>query len=128
MTGLKNANLALMLLLELGVLLALAYWGFLLGPGLAAKIGLGLGTPLLAALVWGMFGAPRSARRLRGIWYQLLKVVFFGSAALALYAAGSRALGIVFALVFVLNAVLGLVWKQSPDDATPLRTEPGEQR
>jgi hypothetical protein len=67
-----------------------------------------------------VFGAPRSARRLRGISYQVLKVVFFGSAALALAAAGRQEVGIIFALVFVLNAVLILIWKQIPDDTSLL--------
>jgi hypothetical protein len=119
MAGLKTANLALMLLLELGVLLALGYWGFQVGPSLGAKVVLGLGAPVLAAVVWGVLGAPMSARRLRGIWYQLLKVVFFGSAALALAAAGRQELGVIFASVFVLNFALILIWKQTPDD-TPL--------
>ncbi len=120
MAGFKTANLALMFLLELGVLLALGYWGFQVGPSLGAKIGLGLAAPVLAAIVWGVLGAPRSARRLRGIWYQVLKVVFFGSAALALAAAGRQELGIIFAVVFVLNAALILIWKQTPDDASLL--------
>jgi hypothetical protein len=36
----------------------------------------------------------------------LLEVIFFGSAAVALYAAGQHVLGVAFALVFVLNTVL----------------------
>ena len=34
------------------------------------------------------------------------EVIFFGSAAVALFAAGQRVLGVAFALVFVLNNVL----------------------
>jgi hypothetical protein len=33
----------------------LGYWGFKTGGGMAAKVGLGIGAPLAAALVWGCF-------------------------------------------------------------------------
>jgi hypothetical protein len=51
----KGANLALRFLLELCALGALGYWGFKTGGGLIAKIGLGIGAPLVAAVVWGTF-------------------------------------------------------------------------
>lgn len=102
----KNANLALAFFLELGVLAALAYWGFQTGQGALARIGLGIGAPLLAVVVWGLFGAPKAVWPLEGPWRLLLQVVFFGSAAVALFAAGQRVVGMVFALVFVLNCAL----------------------
>ncbi len=103
LTTLKNANLALAFFLELGVLAALGYWGFYTGQGTLAKIGLGIGAPAVAVVVWGLFGAPRSAWRLRGLRFLILRVVFFGSAAVALFAASQGVLGVVFALVFVVN-------------------------
>jgi hypothetical protein len=46
-------------------------------------------------------------------WKHLvLEVVLFGAAAVALFAAGQRALAVAFALVFVLNRVLMYVWAQ----------------
>ena len=36
----------------------------------------------------------------------ILEIIFFGSAAVALFAAGQRVLSVAFALVFVLNSVL----------------------
>ena len=62
----KQANLALALLLELGVLAALAYWGFATGATILLKIALGIGTPAAAILIWAIWGAPRSRRRLQG--------------------------------------------------------------
>jgi hypothetical protein len=112
LTGLKNVNLLVAFLLELCVLVALGYWGFQTGQGMALKIILGLGAPILAIVVWGMFGAPRSSWQLQGIWYWLLKVVFFGSAIVALFVANQRTLGVAFALVFVLNSMLIYIWKQ----------------
>jgi hypothetical protein len=112
LTGLKNANLALMFFLELGALAATSYWGFQTGSGMVARIGLGIGAPAVMVLVWSLFGAPKARYRLHGFSFLLLKVIFFGSAALALFAAGSHVLGIAFALAFVFNSVLIAAWKQ----------------
>jgi hypothetical protein len=112
LTLLKNTNLALAFLLELGVLVAWGYWGFAIGPTLFAKIGFGLGIPVIAIVVWGLFGAPGSDRQLQGLWFLLLQIIFFGSAAIALFTANQRVLGIIFALLFVLNCVLAYIWGQ----------------
>jgi Protein of unknown function (DUF2568) len=108
----KNANLALAFLLELGALAALVYWGFSTGSNIPMKIVLGIGAPAVAILVWVLFGAPRSARRLQGIWYWLLRIVYDVVGAAALYLANHHKLGAIFALVAALNCVLGYVWKQ----------------
>jgi Protein of unknown function (DUF2568) len=112
LTMIKNANLALAFFLELGVLIALGYWGFQTGQGTIARIGLGIGAPAVAVVVWALFGAANSARRLRGSWLLMLRVVFFGSASVALFTAGQRVLGVVFGLVFVVNLVLIYAWGQ----------------
>src|SRR5260370_5082612 len=57
LTVIKNANLALSFFLELCVLVALGYWGFQTGQGTIAKIGLGIGAPVVAVVV----GPVRSA-------------------------------------------------------------------
>ena len=106
LTIIKNANLALAFFLELGVLAALGYWGFQTGQGTVAKIGLGIGAPVLAIVVWWLFGAPQAMWHLNGVFRLLLEVIFFGSAAVALYAAGQHVMGVAFALLFVLNTML----------------------
>ena len=63
---LRSGNLAVRLLCELGLLVALAVWGFHAGSGLAADLVLGLGAPLLAAAVWGWGCWWR--RRQHGAW------------------------------------------------------------
>jgi hypothetical protein len=42
----------------------------------------------------------------------ILRVVFFGSAVVALFGASQRILSVVLALVIVVNLVLGYVWAQ----------------
>ena len=106
LTIIKYANLALVFFLELGVLAALGYWGFQTGQGTIARIALGIGAPAVAVVVWGLFGSPQAVWHLDGVSHLLLEVIFFGSAAVALFATGQRVLGVAFALVFVLNTAL----------------------
>ena len=98
-------NLTLAFVLELCALAALGLWGFSVGDGPATRAALGLGTPLCAAVLWGVFAAPRApvSVPLLGLG---TKFLVFGSATLALYATGHRNLAIVFAFVVVANAVL----------------------
>ncbi len=64
MTLLRAANAGATFFLELGALAALAAlgsWGFRAGSGPIVATGLGVGAPLLAALLWGAFVAPKAA-------------------------------------------------------------------
>jgi hypothetical protein len=112
MEVIKTSNVALRFLLELGTLAALGYWGFQAGKGLLAKVGLGIGVPVLAVVVWGALGAPGSPWQLHDPWHLVLEAILFGGAALALFVAGQRVPGVAFALVFVLNRVLMYTWGQ----------------
>ena len=91
---------------------ALGYWGFRAGNGLALKLGLGLGAPLLAAVVWGALGAPGAPVRLSAPLHLLLELIVFGAGVAALYAAGRQGLAGAFAVLFLLNRVLMFVWTQ----------------
>ncbi len=108
----KGANLALRFLLELCALGALGYWGFKTGGGAVAKITLGIGAPLVAAVVWGTFLSPRAPVALPGALVLLLQALVFASAAAGLVATGHRTLALVFGVIVVVNAVLMYVWRQ----------------
>jgi hypothetical protein len=58
-SGLRGLTLTVRFLCELTMLAALAYWGFAVGVGVSAWL-LGLGAPLLAAIVWGVLVAPKA--------------------------------------------------------------------
>ena len=109
---LKGANLLLRFLLELCALGAVGYWGFKTGSGIAAKIGLGIGAPLVIAVVWAIFVSPRAPVHLSLPLSLLLQVLIFGLAAAALAAAGHSTLGWVFVAVVVVNSALMYVWGQ----------------
>ncbi len=101
----KGFLLAVAFGLELAALAALGYWGFKTGGSTAMKLVLGLGAPLLAAVVWGLFVAPKAT-----VDNEVLRIVFeiavFGAAALALVAVGRTGLAIAFAAVAVVDDVL----------------------
>jgi Protein of unknown function (DUF2568) len=112
MAMIKSANLALRFLLELCALGALGYWGYQTGSGLLAKIGLAIGAPLLAAVVWGAFIAPKASVPVP-VWLWLaLQVVIFGLAAASLVLTGHRTLAGVFVLAVVINGALMYIWRQ----------------
>jgi hypothetical protein len=109
---LKNINLALAFLLELCMLAALGYWGFTLDQGLAVRVGVGLGAPVLVALVWGIWMAPRASKRLHEPLHLIVELIIFGLVVAALYAAGQPQLALVFGLIYAINVVLRYAWGQ----------------
>jgi hypothetical protein len=107
MNAFESLVLLIRFLLELCLLAALGYWGFETG-GWA----LGLGAPLAAAVVWGMFIAPKARYPVPIAVWVGLQVVLFGAAALGLAAVASTGLAVLFAIAVVLHgaamAALGL--------------------
>jgi Protein of unknown function (DUF2568) len=108
----KSINLGLRFLLEVCALTALGYWGFKAGQGIFLKIVLGIGTPLLAAVIWGMFGSPKAPYKVSAPVELLLEVLIYGGAAFALYATGKNSLAVTFIFVVVINKFLMIVWGQ----------------
>jgi hypothetical protein len=101
----RSLILGVRFLLELCALAALGYWGFRMGEGVMRWV-LGIGAPLLAAVLWSLFVAPTStapvALRIA------VEVLVFGSAAIALYMTGHRSLAAIFVVVTVVDRVLDL--------------------
>jgi hypothetical protein len=109
MGGLRVVILALAFFLEVGALVALGYWGFRAGDTALSKALLGIGAPLLAAVVWGLFVAPKAVRPVPLPVRLALKALVFGGAALGLMAAGRPALGWAFLAAVLLNETALLV-------------------
>ena len=80
-------NLTLAFLLEPCAPGALGYWGVRTGDGLLARAVPGLTASLVAAVLWGMFAAPRAPVSSPPLELGT-QLAVFGSAALALYATG----------------------------------------
>ena len=108
----QSVNLVLRFLLELCILVAIGYWGFKTGAQTITKIGLGIGLPLVVAVIWGIFLAPASDTRLQEPWLLLLELIIFGSAVAALYRTQQRSLALTFGLIYVINKILMYIWRQ----------------
>ena len=64
--------------LEMAMLAALGYWGFLEGKKAPLKYVLGLGLPIAAIALWAMWAAPKSSSRLEQPYLLLFKLVLYG--------------------------------------------------
>lgn len=118
------ANEGLAFVLEIVALAALAWWGFRTGSGPVVPTLLGVGAPLLAAVVWGLFAAPRARVRLPLAGVLAVKIVVYASAAAALDAVGHRVLAVVFAVVVAVNTVLVTADRNAAVRVAALRDRP----
>ncbi|MGC5326004.1 YrdB family protein [Brevibacillus sp. SYSU BS000544] len=108
----KMLNLALRFLLELCALAAVGYWGFKTGSNVFLRYCLGIGAPLLIAVVWGALGSPNAPISLPPLPHLLLEIVIFGLPALALYAVGKPFWALVYGFVAIINRILMFTWGQ----------------
>jgi Protein of unknown function (DUF2568) len=84
--------LALRVAMEVGIIAALAYWGYHTGPATSAKIALAIAAPAAGFGFWGAVDF-RHAGRLAEPLRLAQELVISGLAAAALYAAGQHLLG-----------------------------------
>ena len=96
---------AVRFLLEVGVLLALGYWGYETGTG-GLRYVLAVAAPLAAAVVWGAVVAPKAALSVSPGVRLTVSLVVFAAAVAALYAASRPVLAVTFAVVAVVDTAL----------------------
>jgi hypothetical protein len=118
MDAIKAANMGVRFLIELCMLAAFAYWGSRTGGSTALNIALAVAAPLAAAAIWGVFMAPKSARRLPEAKRIPVEIVLFGLAAAALADAGATTLAIAFAAVAAVNTTLVHIWGEDAFEPT----------
>lgn len=110
---LKKLNLGLRFFLELCILVIFGYWGYKTGgSSIWMKLVLGIGSPILFAVVWGIFLAPKSSMLLVEPWRLLLELIVFGLSCWALYSTGKISLTIAFGVIYIINKILMLLWRQ----------------
>jgi Protein of unknown function (DUF2568) len=102
---LKSANLALKFLLELAALASFAIWGADSESG-ALAVAHAFLAPLIVALLWGSFAAPRSGHRLPRATRIPFELTVFALAVVALLTVGHTAWAIVLAVVTAINAAV----------------------
>jgi Protein of unknown function (DUF2568) len=106
----RGINLALAFLLELAALAALAYWGYCTGNSTFTSLLLSIGIPLIAAILWGLFAAPR-ANYPNPLLKIAVKVLVFGAAFFALIDKDQTLLAILFGVLVIGNLLLLRVTK-----------------
>lgn len=106
MKGLLQLNLAILFLVELGMLAAMGYWGFYTHTGISAWLW-GLGLPMAVILLWSIWAAPKSDRRLKMPYRACFAGALFGLAAFLLYRAGQEVCAIVFMIVSLASMLTG---------------------
>ena len=111
--ALHAANETLAFLLEVLMLLALAWWGARSGSTTASAVLFGAAAPVAAAIVWGLFAAPKARIRLPLTGILAVKAVAFACAAAAIYALGHPAAGAAFAAVSFVNTALATVDREA---------------
>ncbi len=109
---LQGANLVARFALELSALAALALWGFSLDVPVAIRVLAGLGAPLVAAAVWGLFASPKAAVTVDAPAQQAVQVLLFAVAIAALAQAGRPQLAWAFGTAAAVNAALLVWWQQ----------------
>lgn len=107
--GLHALNEGLAFVFEIVALVAISWWGFHIGPNTADRMLLGIGMPLLAIVLWGLFAAPRSAVRTPMAGVLSVKVMVFGAAAIGLWMSDAHVLAVVFAVLVGINTTVATV-------------------
>ena len=108
----RDLNLGLRFLLELGALGAVAAWGYFVAPRPLLSWLLAIVGAALVALVWGAFVAPKAGARLDDPWRLLVEIAVFGGATLALVGIGRERYALVYGVASALSLVLMFVFRQ----------------
>lgn len=100
-------NLLVVFCVELAGLAALAVWGAQAVTPLLGRWILAIGLPLTAAVLWGLFCAPRATVALPAPAVAGIKLTMLGAAVLALATAGHPRWAVTLAVAAFITAVLG---------------------
>ncbi len=106
--GTRPALTALDLLVFLAGLFAfvsLAIWGFLAWPFPWSLVA-GIGAPLLALLVWGLFVSPRAVVPVHPFARALVELMIYAAATIAWWTAGQAWIGLAYGIFAVTVGVL----------------------
>ncbi|AZZ48178.1 DUF2568 domain-containing protein [Rathayibacter rathayi] len=98
-------NAILRFLLEFVALATFAVWGFS-SWDLPWSIVVGLGAPVLAALIWALFLSPRAVLGIDVYGRSLIELLVMGAAALAWLDLGHPVVAIAFGIVAVVSGVI----------------------
>lgn len=125
MKALRITHDAFTFILELAMLVSLAWAGWHLAASVLVSILLAIAFPAMVIAFWGSFLAPRARRRLLPPWLQLLRFLCFETAAVLLYFTGGSQAGVVFGAAGLLNMAAAFYFDYRAAPAVP---EPKQAR
>ncbi|KQV24046.1 MULTISPECIES: YrdB family protein [unclassified Kitasatospora] len=105
-TSLHVANEGLAFVLEVAALAVLAWWGWQFPDSTVLRLLLAVAAPVAAAVLWGLFAAPKARIPVPLPGVLAVKALVFGAAVAALYGVGRPGWAVVFAGVAVVNTTL----------------------
>ena len=102
---LKTFNLGLRALMELGIIVALGYWGFQIGNNISMKVLFGIGAPLLGFGFWSLvdFHQIKLFSEPLRLFQEL---IISGLAAVACYVAGQQTLAWALGLISIIHHII----------------------
>lgn len=99
-------NDVLRFLIELFALFSLGFWGYLAWPFPWPGVLFLIGTPLFAAIVWGLFRSPKAVFPLDPVGRAAVEILVMGSAAAVWFVLGYPIIGATFAVVAAISGVI----------------------
>ena len=102
---LKWFNVGLRAIMELGIVIALGYWGYKTGESTSAKILLSIAAPLIGFGIWGLVDF-RNAGAFAEPLRLIEELIISGLAALAWYVAGAQSMGWMLGIVSIVHHAL----------------------
>ncbi|WP_395366261.1 YrdB family protein [Streptomyces sp. YH02] len=102
-------NEVLAFLLELAALAVLAWWGWESAESIAPRLLLAVAAPTAAAVLWGLFAAPKARFRVPVAGVLAVKALVFGAAVAALHDLEGSGWATAFAVALVVNTALSTV-------------------
>ncbi len=113
LTSVRRGNLLLAFVLELGMLAAFCYAGWVSTNIFWLKLVLAIGLPGIAIVLWAVWAAPGAKkRRLKMPALLLFKLAIFAVATAAWWVAGQAFIASIFAALVVINALGMLAFRQ----------------
>lgn len=112
MDAVKNANLALAFFLEIAMLVALGFAGWSATAIWWLRYILLIALPALAIVLWAVWAAPKSPRRLPLARLVLFKALMFGVTTILILASKAGAAALVFGVLAAVHLLLVVAFRQ----------------
>jgi len=115
---LRGITLTVRFLCELAMLAGLANWGTHVADGVAAWL-LGIGAPVMAAVVWGAFVAPKAKWPAPVPFRLAIELALFGTGAFGFAVAGQPVIAVALAVAGLVTSLINALQESAIRPAGP---------